>query len=463
MRMNYLVWLLSAMPLLFASSGAAAAGRTNVLFIMVDDMNNNLGCYGHTLVQSPNIDRLAARGVRFDRAYCQYPVCNPSRVSLLSGLRPDTTRVYDLKTPPRSHLREQMLFLPQYFRQQGYHTAHVGKIFHTGDDFEDPASWDIEVRETGKSPPEGAVIRSRQFNRPIKYGIDWAILSSPDEETADGMVARRGAAMLERLAADPKPFFLALGFRRPHQPYAAPQKYFELYPPAKIGALDEPAEHLRRIPAPAFNFPPGRPPLDAPTRQQIVAAYYASISFVDTQLGLVLDALDRLKLWDDTVVVFVSDHGYHLGEHGGMWHKMSLFEQAARVPLVIVAPQAKGNGHACERTVELVDLFPTLVDLCQLPAAGQLAGDSLRPLLDDTSAAWKAAAYTQVIRQEIHGRSVRTERWRYTEWDDGRHGAELYDHQTDPRELRNLAGEADWSDVQSQMQTLLRKRGAKSG
>ena len=227
------------------SPSTAADERPNVLFIVTDDMNNDLGCYGHKMVQSPAIDQLAARGVRFDRAYCQYPVCNPSRVSMLSGLRPDTTQVMDLKTPPRSHLKD-VVFLPQYFREQGYHTAHVGKIFHTGDAFEDPASWDVEVRETGKSPPEGAVVRSKTFNEPVKYGIEWDVLNSPDEETPDGVVARRGAAMLQRLAADKKPFFLAIGFRRPHQPYAAPRKYFELYPPESIPAIDEPLEQDRK-------------------------------------------------------------------------------------------------------------------------------------------------------------------------------------------------------------------------
>ncbi len=448
--------------LVWAPCLTTAAERLNVVLIMVDDMNNDLGCYGHPLVQSPNIDRLAARGVRFERAYCQYPVCNPSRVSMLSGLRPDSTRVYDLKTPPRSHLGEKAMFLPQYFREQGYHTAHVGKIFHTGDEFEDPASWDVEVRETGKHPPEATVIRSEEHNRPVKYGIEWAVLNSPDEETADGVVARRSAAMLQRLAGDPKPFFLAVGFRRPHQPYAAPQKYFDLYPLSKINGLDEPLDHLRRIPAAAFTYPAGTPQLDETDRKEVVAAYYASISFVDAQVGFVLDALDEYKLWGNTVVVFASDHGYHLGEHGGMWHKMSLFEQSARVPLVVIAPGAKGNGQDCGRIVELIDVYPTLVDLCKLPTLEQLEGQSLRPLLEDPEATWKAAAYTQVLRGEIRGLSVRTERWRYTEWDEGRHGAELYDHRADPHELRNLAGEGDSSEVQTQMQALLRKRGSKS-
>jgi uncharacterized sulfatase len=449
--------------ILFVSSAvvaclASADECTNVVLIVVDDMNNDLGCYGHPQVKSPHIDRLAARGVRFDRAYCQYPVCNPSRVSMLSGLRPDRTRVFDLKTPPRSHLGSQAVFLPQYFRQQGYHTAHVGKIYHTGDEFEDPPSWDVEIRESGKHPPAAAVIRSKEHNRPVKYGIEWAELNSRDDETADGIVARRSAAMLGQLAAGDKPFFLAVGFRRPHQPYAAPKKYFDLYPPANIPPLNEPSEHLRHVPAAAFTYPPGTPQLDEIDRQEIVAAYYASISFVDAQVGLVCDALDAHNLWDNTVVVFVSDHGYHLGEHGGMWHKMSLFEESARVPLVIVAPRRRGNGQACSQPVELVDVYPTLIDLCHLPAVDKLDGKSLEPLLDRPADSQQAAAFTQVLRGEIQGRSVRTARWRYTEWDQGRLGAELYDHQKDPRELFNLAGAPAWSEVQAQLKSLLQAR-----
>jgi uncharacterized sulfatase len=433
---------------------AVAAERPNVLLIAVDDLNNHLACYGEASVKSPNIDALAKRGVRFDRAYCQYPVCNPSRVSMLSGLRPDTTRIMDLETPPRTHLKD-VVFLPQYFRKHGYHAAHVGKIFHTGPAFEDPPSWDVEVRETGKHPPEAAILRSKKLERPVKYGIEWDVLRFRDAETADGAVARQSSVMLARLAADKKPFFLAVGFRRPHQPYAAPQKYFELYPPASMGPLDEPPEHLKRIPALAFTYPEGTPPLSDRDRREVVAAYYACISFVDAQIGLVMRALDELDLWRKTIVVFYSDHGYHLGEHGGLWHKMTLFEQSARVPLVIVAPGASANGRACDRLVELVDIYPTLVDLCSLPAVGGLEGRSLRGLLENPPGEGKPAAYTQVLRGGVMGRSVRTARWRYTEWDDGRQGAELYDHDADPHEYANLAGNAKTAATEAELRQLL--------
>jgi uncharacterized sulfatase len=439
-----------------ASAPSPAAERTNVLLIAVDDMNNDLACYGHRLVKSPNIDRLAKRGVRFDRAYCQFPLCNPSRVSMLSSLRPDATGVMDLETPPRTHLKD-VVFMPQYFRQHGYYTAHVGKIFHTGPAFEDPPSWDAEIRETGKSPPEAAIIRSKKHDRPVKYGIEWDVLNSSDAQTADGVVAHTASEMLKRLAGDSRPFFLAVGFRRPHQPYAAPKKYFDLYPPNDIPLLDEPPDHLRRIPALAFTYPEGTPPLVEGDRQAIVAAYYACISFVDAQIGLVMQALDELDLWRNTVVVFYSDHGYHLGEHGGMWHKMSLFEPSARVPLVVVAPGAKGDGRACEGLVELLDIYPTLVDLCSLPPVAGLQGQSLRPLLENPDGHGKPAAYTQVRRAGVMGRSVRTARWRYTEWDDGRQGIELYDHQADPHEYVNRSGDAQNAAERSQLRQLLRE------
>jgi iduronate 2-sulfatase len=438
-----------------AAPATATAARLNVVLIIADDLNNALGCYGHRVVKSPNIDRLAARGVRFDRAYCQYPLCNPSRVSLLSGRRPDATGVMDLETPPRTRLKD-VVFLPQYFRQHGYRSVHIGKIFHTGPAFEDPSSWDVEIRETGKHPPESAIVRSRKIERPQKYGIEYAVLNSTDAETADGVVARQASAMLKDLSAAGQPFFAAVGFRRPHAPYAAPQKYFDLYPPESISPLDEPAGHLASIPQAAFTYPPGTRPISLAERQECAAAYYASISFVDAQVGVVLDALDALDLWKNTVVVFTSDHGYHLGEHGGMWHKMSLFEESARVPLAVASPRLGIAGRACAGTVELLDIYPTLVELCGLPAVAELEGKSLVPLLRDPNRAWSEVAYTQVLRGAVMGRSVRDARWRYTEWGAGAQGAELYDHDADPREYVNLAQDAKLAGVRSRLQALLR-------
>lgn len=430
-----------------AALPAAATGQPNVLFIVSDDLNNDLGCYGHPLVKSPNIDRLAARGVRFDRAYVQYPVCNPSRTSFLSGKRPDTMRVHDLFTPPRTFARDTV-FLPQYFRQNGYTTIKVGKIFHTGSDFEDPPSWDQDIRETkeAKNPPASQIAGEQ--------GSKGIILNAADKDTSDGKVARKSVELLEAAAKAGKPFFLASGFRRPHSPYIAPQKYFDLYPADKIVLPSEPRAHLRDVPPIAFTYLPDDKPMSDQKRRETIAAYYASITYMDAQLGLLLDAMDRLKLWDNTIVVFFGDHGYHLGEHGGLWHKMSLFEQSARVPLLIAAPGKKPG--ASPRLVELIDVYPTLAELCGLPLPKDLEGRSLVPLLTDPARPWKQGAFTQVIRQRkpnveqgrvhvleekdvVMGYSVRTERWRYTEWDGGKEGVQLYDHDADPKEHANLA------------------------
>lgn len=445
----------------------SAAGKTarstrkklNVIFVVADDLNNDLGCYAHPLVKSPNIDRLASRGVRFDRAYNQYPLCNPSRVSFLSGRRPDTTGIIDLPTPTRTYLKDTV-FLPQYFRRQGYRTMKVGKIFHTGEGFEDPASWDVDLRETqeAKNPPESQVVRQNKKLRTV-------VLNSPDEETSDGRVARKSIELMEKAVRDGQPFFLGTGFRRPHAPYIAPQKYFDLYSPARIDLPQEPPEHLKNIPALAFTYRPGELKFSPDDWRELRAAYYASISFMDAQLGLILDAVDRLKLWDDTAVVFFSDHGYHLGEHGGLWHKSTLFEESARVPLIVAAPGKKANA-ASPRVVELVDLYQTLTELCALPAASGLEGASLVPLLDDPTRKWDRAAYTEVSRggdgptgklgPSPMGRSVRTERWRYTEWDFGKAGIELYDYENDAREYRNLAGDPKHAKTVEQLRAMLR-------
>jgi uncharacterized sulfatase len=376
---------------------------------------------------------------------------------MLSGRRPDTTGVLDLVTPPRTHMKD-VVFLPEYFRKQGYYAAHVGKIFHTGDAIEDPQSWDFEIRETGKHPPQRAVLREKRLERPQKYNIEWNELRSTDAQTADGVVARQSSEMLERLAREKTPFFLAVGFRRPHAPYAAPKKYFDLYPPEQVPPLVEPAEHLRAIPPVAFTYPVGTQPISPRERAECVAAYWACITFVDAQIAQVLAAVERLDLWKNTVVVFYSDHGYHLGEHGGLWHKMTVFEESARVPLIIAAPGIAGAGKPCERVVELVDVYPTLVDLCQLPTVEGLEGTSLRPLLNDPDAAWSEPAFTQVVHDGTVGRSVRTDRWRYTEWDRGSKGVELYDHDADPGEHVNLANDPKLADVRAKLHELAQPR-----
>lgn len=459
--------LLVGLGICFFGNGAqAATGKMNVLFIVTDDMNNDLACYGHPQVKSPHIDRLAQKGMRFDRAYCQVTVCNPSRVSFLSGLQPDKTRVYTLTEQTRSHLGDWVM-LPEYFRKNGYKTIQVGKIYHTKDGWEDPRSWDIEIREFGKRPPEEEKIKSDNPDGPGKHTNDWAWLKTPDAETPDGIVARRAAKLMAEAVAEGKPFFVGAGFRRPHAPFAAPKKYFDLYPPETVALRAEvPEGHYDGLPPAAINYTAPDQPLSDQQQRELITSYYACNSFVDAQVGVLLEAVDKLKLWDNTIIVFFSDHGYHLGEHGGFWHKLSLFEESARVPMIVYAPGMKGAGQPCNSLVELVDLYPTLTELCGLKMPKGLDGSNLAPLLDDPSKTCKEAAFTMVSRSDSAeadharnmdylGASVRTDRWRYTEWDGGNRGAELYDHQSDPRELINLAEKSDYEKTRKHLHQLL--------
>jgi len=435
----------------------AAAPPLNVLYILSDDLNTSLGCYGHPFVKSPNIDRLAARGVRFEHAYCNYPVCNPSRTSFLSGKRPDTTGVVDNATPTRTFLKDSVM-MPEHFRRNGYTAIKVGKIFHTGDKFEDPRSWDVDIREdrTAKNPPAEQLARTE--------GCGGVVLRAKDEDTWDGFVARKAAELMEKAVKDGKPFFVAAGFRRPHAPYIAPEKYFALYDPDKLHPRPGPPEHLANIPDLALTYRLGEKKFPEKNPGDTMAAYYASISFMDAQVGVLLDALDRLKLRDNTIVVFHSDHGYHLGEHGGLWHKVCLFEETTRVPLIVAAP-GKKEGATSPSLVELVDVFPTLTELCGLQTPVDLDGKSFAPLLSTPDRAWKQAVFTVVSRGMGEGpakkldaaklgRTVLTAEWRYTEWHDG--SAELYHHPDDPFEYANLAKDPSHAKKVAKMQALLR-------
>jgi iduronate 2-sulfatase len=456
-------WFTRAVLLLFLFGLPAYAAQPplNVLFIAVDDMNNDLGCYGQRLVKSPNIDRLARRGVRFDRAYCQFPLCSPSRSSLMTGLRPDTTRVFDLRYHFRSGL-SNVVTLSQFFMNKGYYAARVGKIYHYGNPgdigtsgLDDAPSWQEVFNPAGR---DRTTIQSNIINYTPKRGLGSAMClladkEGKDEEHTDGMVATKAIELLEKHRD--QPFFLAVGFYKPHTPYVAPQKYFDMYPLKKISALAPVTTNNIPGPALASTVPWPWFGVNMYGALKCKRAYYATISFVDAQIGRVLDALDRLKLTDNTVVVFWSDHGYHLGEHG-LWMKQSCFEESARVPLIIAAP-GKRRAQECSRIVELLDLYPTLVALAGFERPLGLQGASLVPLLNDPKIQWDRAAFTQVQRVNFPGHSVRTERWRYTEWDFGAKGIELYDHKKDPRELKNIADDPHHAGVIREMKTLAKR------
>ena len=438
---------------------ASTAQRYNVLFIAADDLNVSLGCYDHPLVKSPNIDRLAAHGVRFDRAYCQYPLCNPSRSSLLSGLRPDTSRIYDNGIPIRRRFPD-IVTLPQMFKNQGYYSARVGKIYHYGvpgdigtSGLDDAPSWNQVVNPRGRDKDDEADVINFTPGRGLGSALCWLEAKGTDAEQTDGKVAAEAIRLLEE--HKDKPFFLAVGFYRPHVPDIATSPFFALYPLEKVTLPKEPPKHIANIPPIALTTTPLNYGLEEEKLRTFKRAYFASISLMDAQVGKVLDALDRLKLADNTIVVFFGDHGWSLGEHG-QWQKRLLFEEVARVPFIIALPKAKATG-ASPRTVEFVDVYPTLADLCGLTPPANLEGKSLRPLLENPKAPWSKPAITQVVRGEsgtrVMGYSVRTERWRYTEW--GAAGSELYDQDADPHEYQNLAKDAHYAGTVAELKALL--------
>lgn len=443
---------------------AAEAEVRRVLFIAVDDLGPALGCYGNPVVQTPHIDRLAATGVRFDRAYNQIPLCNPSRASVLTGQRPDTTGVYDLSRHFRAAL-PRVVTLPQLFRSHGWFSARVGKLYHYDvpagigtDGLDDAPSWDRVVNPKGRDVADARLIVNPTPEKPVSAALSWLAAEGADAEQTDGMIASEAIALLEEHRA--RPLFLGVGFFRPHTPFVAPKKYFDLYPLERIQLPTTPAGDRDDIPPAAFahNNPTPHYGLDELTRRRALQAYYASVSFVDAQVGRLLDALDRLQLTDSTLVVLWSDHGYHLGEHGGIWQKRTLFEQSAGAPLIIRAPTAKGNGTASPAIVEFVDIYPTVARWAGLTPPAPIAGRDLAPLLAAPHAEWRGAAFTQILRpgggQPVMGRTVRVDRWRYTEWNEGSAGLELYDHTRDPGEHTNLAHRREFDAVRAELRGL---------
>lgn len=431
--------------------------RPNVLFIIADDLNRCLPCYGSPIVQTPNVDRLAARAVRFDRAYCQYPVCSPSRVSFLSGRRPEQTRMFGNEGSSRTPSLQDAVFLPEYFRQQGYFTARVGKVFHIGRDV--PECWDMteegtpgnqiiyQPQEPQKLGLTDSITAEGQLDGDTGEGGHWYKLKTLEDTLIDPRTARRVSELIEQGARQKAPFFIACGFRRPHLPWMVPNEFFETYPPDKL-----PLPVTGDVPRPGGD--PKKPAASDESRRASLRAYFACISFMDRQLGRVLDTLDRLDLWNNTIVVMLGDNGYHLGTRGGYWGKGTPYEESCGVPLLIAAP-GKARAAGCQRVVEYVDFYPTLVDLCGLPPRSGLAGRSLRPLLDDPSIPWDHAAYTINARNnEPANLAVSTERFRYIVYADPKKPEELYDLQADPREWTNLAGEPAHAGTLAKMRKL---------
>jgi len=452
---------------------AASEEKPNVLFIAVDDLAPSLGCYGDVVAKTPHIDRLADSGVRFDRAYNQLPLCNPTRASVMTGLRPDTIEVYDLDRHFRDEVPE-VVTLSQCFMNAGWFSARVGKIYHYNvpasigtDGFDDPPSWQRTVNPKGRDKEEEHLIFNAEPHRKISGALSWLAADGTDREQTDGMIATEAIEIMKEKRDEP--FFLGVGFFRPHTPYVAPKKYFDLYPLEEMRLPWAPDGDREDIPTAAFahNCPVPHYGLERPVLRKALRAYYACVSFVDAQVGRLVQALEELELADETIVVFWSDHGYHLGEHGGVWQKRTLFEQSARSPLIIRVPGAAGNGSDCPRIVEFVDIYPTVAEAAGLETPDRVEGRSLMPLLRDPLAEWDGHAVTQILRpaddrleEPVMGCSIRTDRWRYTEWAEGEAGVELYDHYADPLEFHNLAEDPGPRDraVMDRLRPLLRAR-----
>jgi iduronate 2-sulfatase len=462
--------------ILFCGSGLlSAAEKPNILMICIDDMRPQLGCYGDKEVKSPRMDQLGAKSLIFDRAYCQQALCSPSRISLLSGRRPATSGIYAIGPTLRSAM-PNIVTLPQHFKNHGYQTASLGKVYHVGID--DAASWSVPSWLSGK-PRMGPIGRAGSIQRKQDYaaqkkappakGEGSLSMASPafeavacdDDDLVDGDTAREACERLQTYAKKPgEPFFLAVGFLNPHVPWVAPKKYFDIYDPAQLKMADNnfPPRH-----APDFaartgadflwysNIPKDRK-ITPEFGRQCLHGYYAAISYVDAQVGRILDCLAAQKLTENTIVILWGDHGYYMGEHGWWGGKHNNYEGATRVALMVALPKGQAAGQHTRGLTEFVDIYPSLSELAGLPAPTGVEGVSFAPLFQKPDRPWKTAAFSEYPKgQNLLGTAMRTDRYRYVEWRDRttkqlKH-MELYDHEQDPAENLNIAAKPEHKEL----------------
>jgi len=453
----------------------APAERPNVLLILIDDLKPTLGAFGDPVAISPNIDRLAARGTRFEHAYANQAVCAPSRINLMTSRRSTSTGIYEFGMDLRKYI-PNAITLPQLFKQAGYQTESFGKVYHVGHgSHDDAASWSVPSRKdkvieyldpasTGGQPTREEALFNEipvegnvwQFAAKLSRGAAWESPDVPDDAYADGRTAKRAAQRLAELKSSASPFFLAVGFARPHLPFSVPKRYWDMYDPAKL-----PMPDFERLPegAPAFAgkiggeiaayepVPEKTPGADYPEalKRKLIHGYYAGVSYVDAQIGKVLDALEREGLASNTIVVLWGDHGWHLGDHG-LWTKHTNYEQAVRQPLIFAGPGTGPGGRAPAQLAETVDVYPTLAALAGLKLPGRMQpidGADLTPVLRDAAVTVRPYAYHAYHRPGRIGQAIRTARYRLVRWTQeatGNRAYELYDLQRDPGETRNLAG-----------------------
>ncbi|MFW6457215.1 MAG: sulfatase [Planctomycetota bacterium] len=441
----------------------------NVLFVPFDDLRPQLGCYGHSWIHSPNIDKFARESFLLERAYCQQAVCAPSRASLLTGCRPDTTGIFGLRTPVRSAMPE-VLTLPEHFRHQNYETVSVGKVYHHGND--DLQGWDNRpYRPSGDWKGRGYLtdeameaieVCDAQMealgNSRRGLGPAFEAANVPDEAYQDGQIARAAIAHLRRLERQNNPFFLAVGFLKPHLPFCAPDRYWDLYDRSEIPLASNPFPPENVPDFSLTNFGelrgyfgmPEEGPIPDEQARKLIHGYAACVSYVDAQFGRLMDELKNLDLYDETIVVLWGDHGWKLGEHA-CWCKHTNFEIDARAPLIISAPDQRGEARRTNELVEFVDLYPTLCELTEIETPQHCEGTSFAPLMTEPNRPWKRAAFSQYPRGDIMGYTMRTDKYRYTEWQDENTGSvvarELYDHERDPEENVNRAGHDGYENL----------------
>ena len=446
--------LLAPLPApLHAADASPSPAKLNVLLIMADDLRDFGGAFTKEVVKTPNLDRLRARGTTFERAYVQYPVCNPSRSSMMTGLRAQQTGIVGNDVPLRQKMPD-VITLPQLCKDAGWQSHAFGKLYHLGGgrDAEARQRWMDTGRSWHTAQSYEATVAGRKLleGRNVTGGAlkwcAWGAADGTDDDQPDGQIAAATVAMIEKLGD--ASWFIGCGFMKPHDPFIAPKKYFDLYPPDSLRIWTDPANTtpVRKESVGFGDYATAFAKFTDQERRELLRAYLAGTSFMDAQLGRVLDVLDKHKLWDRTLVIFVGDHGYHTGERQ-WWNKNTLFERSCRAPMIIAAPGMKG-GQTTKSLVEFIDLYPTVADFCGLKMPHVAPGISLRPVLTDPAASIKDAAFTLVTRgAKLHGQSIRTARWRFTRWSDGK--TELYDHDVDPEELRDVS--ASHADIIAQL------------
>ena len=473
--MRKVIFLLVATFIIHYSTQAQSK-KMNVVFIIADDLNCDFSTYGHYMVKTPNLDKLASDGLVFNNAYTNFPLCAPSRASFMTGLYPDQTGLKDLNTLVRERVPD-VVTMTQNFMNNGYTAARVGKLYHYGNPGEigtpghdDPPSWNITVNPRGRDKDEEDKIFSITPgpNKILGASLSWLAADGEDEEQTDGIVATESIKLLEQFAKEDKPFFLGVGFYKPHTPYVAPKKYFDMYEKADIKIPYTPEGYFETIPKPAADMLTrwqAQNNLSDSLARCAIQGYYAATTFMDAQVGRVMDALDRLGLRENTIVVFTSDHGYHLGEHG-YYQKMTLFENSDRMPLVISYPGQRTKGQVTNSIVEMIDFYPTLSKLAGLSVPEHVMGKSIIPVLENASTVVRESALSEVNNEYMsrfmtptYGYTIRTCKYRYTRWEKGGPDMiEFYDREADPAEMHNLAKDARFKDIIKELDGKLTER-----